>query len=278
MEIGIFSRTFVRPTLGEVLDAVVGHGLHAVQFNLACAGLAEMPDEVPPALITTIREAMAARGITMAALSGTYNMIHPDLAARAAGLRQLRVLAAACAGLGTSVITLCTGTRNTASMWRPHPDNSSPAAWLDLRQALDAAVAIADEYNVTLAFEPEVSNVLDSAPRSRRMLDEVGSPRLKVVMDGANIFHHGELPHMTRILTEAFDLLGGDIVLAHAKDLDRDGEAGHVAAGEGLLDYGLYLRLLHASGYDGPLVLHGLSEAQTPGCIRFLQDQLAQVG
>ncbi|MEZ4674784.1 MAG: TIM barrel protein [Caldilineaceae bacterium] len=103
----------------------------------------------------------------------------------------------------------------------------------------------------------------------------MGSSRLKVVIDGANIFHKGELPHMTRILTEAIDLLGNDIVLAHAKDLDHDGDAGHLAAGTGLLDFNLYLRLLRERGYDGAVILHGLTEAQAPGCVAFLRARLA---
>lgn len=277
MEIGIFSKTFARSSLGAVLDTVAGYGVHAVQFNMSCAGVEEMPDVIEPALIATIRQAMAARGITMSAISGTFNMIHPDLAERQAGLQRLRTLAAACAGLGTSVITLCTGTRNTESMWRSHPDNGTEDAWRDLVVSMHETAAIAEEYGVTMAFEPEVSNVIDSAPRARRLLDEIGSPYLKVVMDGANIFHKGELPHMTAILTEAFDLLGDDIALAHAKDLTEDGHAGNAAAGTGLLDYDLYVRLLQESGYTGALVLHGLSEAQTPWCVEFLRTRLAAV-
>lgn len=277
MEIGIFSKTFTRPTLGAVLDAVAEHGVYAVQFNMSCAGVGEMPAEIGPELTTTIRQAMAARGITMAAISGTFNMIHPNLAERQAGLRRLRTLASACHDLGTSVITLCTGTRDTESMWRAHPENGSEAAWRDLVVSMHEAAAIADAYGVIMAFEPEVSNVIDSAQRARRLLDEINSPRLKVVMDGANIFHKGELPHMTAILTEAFELLGNDIALAHAKDLTEDGHAGNAAAGTGLLDYGLYVRLLQEGGYTGALVLHGLREAQTPGCIEFLRTRLAAV-
>lgn len=275
MEIGIFSKTFARPTLGAVLDAVADHEVYAVQFNMSCAGAGEMPAVIDPALRATIRQELAARKITMAAISGTFNMIHPNVVERQDGLRRLRTLAAACHDLGTSVITLCTGTRDTTSMWRAHPDNGSDDAWRDLVVSMQEAAAIADEYNVTMAFEPEVSNVIDSAQRARRLLDEIGSPRLKVVMDGANIFHKGELPHMTAILTEAFDLLGNDIALAHAKDLTEDGHAGNAAAGTGLLDYELYVRLLRDSGYTGALVLHGLSEAQTPGCVAFLRDCLA---
>ena len=39
-----------------------------------------------------------------------------------------------------------------------------------------------------LAFEPEHNNVVNSARRARRLIDDLGSPALKVLMDGANIF------------------------------------------------------------------------------------------
>jgi sugar phosphate isomerase/epimerase len=139
------------------------------------------------------------------------------------------------------------------------------------------AAQIAEEYRITLAFEPEVANVVDSAPKARCLLDEIGSPYLKVVMDGANIFHAGELPRMQQILDEAFALLGEDIAIAHAKDLDRDGEAGHLAAGKGVLDYGHYLSLLNNLGFDVPLILHGLSERQVPECVAFLREKMQAI-
>jgi len=273
MKIGIFAKTFVRPTLAETLDAVAQHGIHDVQFNLACAGVPSMPDQIDPALTATIRGELAARDIRMAAVSGTFNIIHPDLEQRRAGMRRLRVLVAACHDLGTEVITLSTGTRDPENMWRRHPDNDTPDAWRNMIAALREAVQIAEEHTVTLAFEPEVANVVDSAAKGRRLLDEIGSPRLKVVMDGANVFHAGDLPRMREILEEAFALLGNDIVLAHAKDLSQDGEAGHEAAGTGLLDYDLYLSLLRRVGYRGPLILHALAEEQVDSCVAFLRQK-----
>ena len=275
MQIGIFTRVFRRPTLAETLDAVQAAGLGAVQFDLECAGLPGLPQQLDPEVTARISAAFRERGITMAAVSGTYNIIHADPQQRAAGLRGLRTLAGACEALGTRVITLSTGTRNRENMWRAHPDNGTPEAWEEAAAALREIAAIGAEHGVTMAFEPEVNNVVDSARRSRRMLDEVGSPFLKVVMDGANIFHAGELPSMAQVLDEAFALLGGDIALAHAKDLDHDGDAGHLPAGHGLLDYARYLRLLHASGYSGAVVLHGLEEEHVAGCVAFLERQFA---
>ena len=82
---------------------------------------------------------------------------------------------------------------------------------------------------------------------------------------------------MSEILDEAFAQVGQDIVLAHAKDLDQDGDAGHKAAGQGKLDYDRYLALLRTCGFKGPLLLHGLSEAQVPGCVAFLREKLDRV-
>jgi len=277
MQIGIMDGTIVRNSLSETLDAVVNYGIYCMQFGLGRVGLRELPEQLDTGLCDSIRKEFDARNITMAAISGIYNMIHPDKKQRADGLRRLRVLASACARLGTSVITLCTGTRNPDSMWRRHPDNDSPEAWNDLVASMRQAVQLAEEYRITLAFEPEVANVVDSAQKARRLLDEMGSPYLKVIMDGANIFHAGELPRMREILDEAFALLGEDIVIAHAKDLDRDGEAGHLAAGKGLLDYGHYLSLLNNLEFDVPLIVHGLSETQVPECVAFLREKMQAI-
>jgi sugar phosphate isomerase/epimerase len=273
MDIGILTNTFPHTSIADALGAVRAHGLRTVQLELASAGLASLPDAIPVETTTRIRDASRAAGVAIAAVSGTFNMCHPDAAQRRVGLRRLDTLAAACADLGTSIVTLCTGTRNRDSMWRPHPDNGGQAAWRDLASTMGDAARIGEARGVTMAFEPEVNNVVDSAHRARRLLDEIDSPKLKVVIDPANLFHAGELPRMGDILDEAFELLGHDIALAHAKDLDHDGDAGHLPAGHGLLDYRRYLELLGRSGFDGALILHGLREADIDGCVTFLRQQ-----
>jgi sugar phosphate isomerase/epimerase len=277
VQIGVLLGTFARGTLEERLEAMKSCGLDYVQVSFDCAGLDAMPDEIPPELAQRIRKATVTRAITIASVQGTFNMSHPDAEKRRAGLRQLRVIAEACPPLGTSVIHLCTGTRDRDNLWRRHPDNDSPDAWRDMTECLRAAADIGRQTGVVMAFEPEVNNVVDSARKARRLLDDIGSPHLKVTIDPANVFHAGELPRMKEILDETFSLLGKDIVLAHAKDLDHDGDAGHKAAGQGKLDYDRYLALLRDCGFRGPLLLHGLSEAQVPGCVAFLRDTMARL-
>ncbi len=276
--IGILVATTYRTgSLEERLDAVKADGLAHVQLGLACLGLPDVVEALPAGLPERFGRAAAERGLTIVSVQGTFNMGHPDAEHRRAGLRGLRLLAESCEAMGTSVIHICTGTRNTESMWRRHPENGTPEAWRDMAACVREAAAIARDARVVLSFEPEVNNIVDSARKARRLLDETGSAHLKVTMDPANLFHAGQLPRMKEVLEEAFALVGRDLAQAHAKDLDRDGDAGHKAAGEGLLDYDLYLRLLRKYEFKGPLLLHGLSRAQVAGCVGFLRAKMARI-
>ena len=277
MEIGIFARTFEEPSLAAVLDRVAAHGIRYIQLNTSCMGLSDMPDGLDAAACAQARREIDARNIEVVSLSATYNMIHPDPAARAQGMRRLGILASRAAELGTNLLTLCTGTRNPTNMWQHHPQNNSPEAWSDLLDAMGQALTTAEEHDLHLGIEPEVANVVNSPQKARQLLDTMRSDRLTIVMDGANVFPKGTIQRQRQILDEAFDLLGDRIALAHAKDLSRDGEAGHEAAGTGLLDYDHYLHLLHQSGYRGAVVLHSLTPAQVPGCVRFLQQKLQDI-
>jgi len=277
---GLFAKTFARPSPEGVFDALAGYGLRETQFNMSVAGLSPLPEEIAPDLADRVRVAAAERRISLAAVSGTFNMIHPDKKVRRDGLHRLGVLMGACERLGTTTVTLCTGTRDHEDMWRRHPDNARPEAWRDLLATMQEALQTAEEHGVTLAFEPEVGNVVDSAGKGRRLLDEMRSPRLKVVIDAANLFDARDptrrLSRSEEILAEAFELLGGDLYLAHAKDVNDSGEV--VAVGKGDLDFDLYLKHLKEAGYRGPLVMHGLAEEEVESSLAFLRDKLAKSG
>ena len=272
MQIGILARTFSRPTLGGLLAAIAQSGAEGVQFNFSCVGLPTLPEQISSTLTDQIRHEFVEHKLSLAAISGTFNLIHPDVRVRQDGLRRCKELVRACARMGAPVITLCTGTRDPENMWRRHPDNDSPAAWSDLLAGLGEMLALAEPSHVTLGVEPEPGNVMASARKARRLLDELKSPRLKIVMDAANLIQAEDLPRKRETLEEAFDLLGGDI--AHAKDVQVDGELRHLAAGKGLLDYDHYLSLLKACGFAGPLILHELQESEAAGCVEFLRGKL----
>lgn len=272
MRLGIFSKTFD----GNVLQAVAAAGFSAAQYNMACSGLAAMPEHITPEEAQAVAQAARDSGIEITAVSGTYNMVHPDLRVREAGHVRLEVLAQACAGMGTQLITLCTGTRDPDDQWREHPDNTTPAAWRDLLQSMETAIAIADKYQVYLGIEPELANVVNSAARARQLIDELGSPRLRIVLDPANLFEVATLGEQRHTVAQAIDLLADRIAMGHAKDRYADGR--FATAGQGVLDYPHYLSQLKAVGFDGPLVTHGLAAAEAAGVAGFLRGHCDALG
>jgi sugar phosphate isomerase/epimerase len=272
MRLGIFAKTFEGCEPSGVLAAARAAGYVAVQYNMACSGLASMPEETAPETADAVRAAAREQQVEIASLSATYNMAHPDEAVRRRGLVSLRVLAEAARRMAAPLLTLCTGSRDAVDQWRFHPDNSSAESWAVLCESMSAALGIADEFGVDLGIEPELANVVSSARLARRLIDEMRSPRLRVVLDAANLFEVETLERQREIVSAGVDLLAGDISLAHAKDRLADGR--FATAGTGVLDYPHYFGCLKKAGFAGVLVTHGLTAEEAPGVARFLGSQL----
>jgi sugar phosphate isomerase/epimerase len=126
-------------------------------------------------------------------------------------------------------------------------------------------VAVADQFHVPMTPKG------DRRRKARPGREPMGvDPNI----DPANLFRGGDLDRQCDTLREV-ELLGDDLVLAHAKDVRTDGT--FVAAGRGEFDYPLYLTLLGHTAGNVPLILHGLAEDEVPGSVVFLRAALAHI-
>lgn len=273
MQIGIFAKTFPGSDPLTVLSAAKHAAYACVQYNFACSRLPSMPSSVPEAAIAAISAARQATGVEIAALSATYNMIHPDVAVRRKGMASLAVAITTAARLAIPLVTLCTGTRDPDDQWRHHPDNSGSAAWRDLVDEMSRAAALAEAHGVLLGIEPEQANVVRDAADAMRLMKDVPSSALRVVLDPANLFERAAADEARGIVASAVDLLADRISMAHAKDRAADGT--FTTAGKGVVDFTDFVGRLRAAGFDGPLVTHGLTESEAPEVSRFLTGLIA---
>ena len=272
MQLGIFAKTFEGKSAAEVLPQVKAAGFATAQYNMACSGLPSLPDEIEDGVVAKIGVAARESSVSLCALSSTYNMIHPDPLVREKGHGALRALTKAASQLAIPLLTLCTGTRDPHDQWRWHPGNDGQDAWRDLLRSMERTIAIADEFGVDLGIEPELANVVSSAAKAKQLIGDMKSPRLRIVLDPANLFEIATQGEQRRTVSYAIDLLAGHIAMAHAKDRAADGA--FVAAGKGVLDYPHFLGQLRKSGFTGPLVSHGLTAAEAPAVAAFLRYQL----
>lgn len=276
MELGIISAQIKRPNPQELFHAIKEYGFSLTQINLSSFGKPTMPEQADADLLASIISAASETGVRIAAMSGTFNMIHPDQRVREEGIRKMETVLQICNRLHCQLVTLCTGTRSL-DMWTFHPENNTKEAWHDMTSVLEKLLALAEKYKVCLGIEPEITNVVSSAEKARQILDEMQSPWLKIVMDGANLFHEGEAHKLNanRIIRRAFDLLGADIGLAHGKDILEGDGIRFTSAGRGIVDFDLFIALLREYGYKGGIILHGIQdESELPYSVEFLTKKL----
>ena len=243
-------------------------GFSCVQFAFSSVaeaefvptGQLELPERISPDVLRAVGAASERYGLPVEVINATFNMAHPDPAVREEGLRRLDVAAEAAQILGCPVLSLCSGTRNAAHLWTPHPDNGTETAWDAMFGTMLRAAEIAERRGVTLAVESEASNVIDSPAKARRLMDGVGSARIKMILDPANLFHAGEAhpENARRTLDEAFALFGPDIVAAHGKDILEGDGISFCGTGRGIVDFPYMAEKLRASGYAGDMFLHGI--------------------
>lgn len=274
MEIGIFSKTYEASTLEEVFRRMTAQGICHTQFNLSCAGMESLPEYISDEELEEIWELAEKYKISLDALSGTFNMIAADAAEREDGCRRFHEACRAASYLNIPIVTLCTGSRHPRDKWSWHPDNDTPKAWEDLLRTTEIILKDAEQYHLTFGIEIEASNIIHSPERARKYMDSFQGEHLKIIMDGANLFQPEKVRDMKQVLNHAFQVIGRDIVLAHGKDLFLKEGISFGAAGEGLLDFREYFRLLKEYGYTGAVIMHGLTEEQAPRSKKYLEEMM----
>ena len=259
MKLGICTSDYPVQSLDSLCDSIEQVGFSQVQFSFETIGEEELPAIIKLDQIKQINRAFEARDLEMTAINGTFNAIDPDLNRREEGIKRFAVMAEACDSLNCKILTICTGTRNPQGMWQDHPDNASEQAWRDMIKTVYALAEIAEKHQIFLGVETEASNVVSTPKLARRLLDEINSPRLKIIMDCANLFHKGKaVPDNVRpTISSAFDYLGHDIILAHGKDIYASEGIDFATPGKGILDYPYFLKLLEQYNYQGGMILHG---------------------
>ncbi len=288
MEIGVCTTDFERMPADELFEKVHAMGFSCVQLAFATVseclfvpdGACEIPFSLPDGAAERITSAAARHAVRVACVNGTFNMAHPDPAVRQDCIVKFRGFAKAVKSIGCGTVSLCTGTRNAEYLWRAHPDNLSDAAWADMAEVCRALIQVAEAEDLTLLVEQEASNVVCTPERARKLMDDMGSDRLKMIMDPANLFHAGEAkPENARgIIGHAFDVFGADVRLAHGKDILAGPGLDFCGAGEGIVDFGYLLERLKGAGYAGDMVLHGIkSEQKMPQARAFMQDKMMWV-
>jgi len=110
----------------------------------------------------------------------------------------------------------------------------------------------AEKYNVGVALECCVLDVVPSAKRAAGLKKQIGSDRFKFLLDPANFIANSSEIDM-------FDYLAGDIAYFHGKDRKLNDAYGRLL-GDGDIDWPLFLRLYHERCEGIPFILEYVNQ------------------
>jgi len=271
VKIGVLTSEFTKsgPMPAEALFAKIkrfGFGAAQLSFSsvsemeYASNGQYEIPGEISDCAICVIAGASKRHDVPITVCSGTFNMAHPDALVRGEGIKRFELLAKSAKQLGCGMVSLCSGTRCESHLWTFHKDNDTKEAWEAMIGTMKKAAKIAESHGIVAAVETEMANIVNSPEKARKMMDETNSPNIKMIMDCANLFPAGKAKkeNVHGIMRHAFELFGGEAVIAHGKDIAESEGIKFCPTGEGIVDFGLFFELLGQYGYKGDMLLHGI--------------------
>ncbi len=162
-----------------------------------------------------------------------------------------------------------TGSLSPTGSYSPSRRNLEPESRARLVETLGQIAARAEAEAVTVVIETHALTIMGSPEINRQVVEEVGSDRIRIVMDFVNHFQSlHQVYHSTERLNHIFEVMGPICPVGHCKDIRvRDGLVLHIdeeVPGEGELDLETALRRWHQLYPDGYMLLEHLPAENYP--------------
>jgi sugar phosphate isomerase/epimerase len=253
--IGMATTDFRTHTNAQLAQELAAEGVRVVQLFLtqtdsnywrynSRSDLAGLTADRCKAIADTYRSA----GLSIHSLGVYTNLIHPDPAERKANLAYFEAMMQVGAHMNVRAFVTEAGHYYAPNQpASPVEHHFQEEVWKMMVGVGRDLARMAERYEATVLFEPFFRHFLASAKRTRVYLEEVGSPRLRALLDPANLLEINDLGEM-------FDQLGPWIDCLHAKDRKLHVDRG-VPAGQGDLDYRRFVTLAAQRTPNAPLVL-----------------------
>lgn len=238
--------------------------------------------------IREITDALRTHDVTVFEVGGYRNLLHTDEAVRKENLAYIARCIEAADRIGCPLVGTISGSRNPeGNRWgdnyAPHPDNWTIETW---RMLVDGIHQILDDtagMRAVIGMEAQVTTNIDGPLAHKRLMEDVGDPRLKVNLDPTNMVSFETYFHTTALINECFDMLGEDIMGCHAKDSyilphEQTVHVQEVCPGRGVLDYETYLVRLSRMEHPRSLLPEHIPNDQYAEAKEFIERTAARLG
>lgn len=254
LRLGLATNGFNQLTNEEMAQLAAGAGLQCVQlfFTQKDSNYWRYNQPVDVSAVTEaewhrIAGAYRSRGLEIQALGVYANLIEPSEEGREKNYQYFAEMMRIARTMGVHMLLTECGAVIVPGKGRDLSASLDESAWPRLVEMTRRLIPLAEEHDVVIAVESYFQDLLGSAMAVRYFLEEINHPRVRALLDPANLLPHNSLEEM-------FQALGPYIAALHAKDRKLHVTQG-VAAGKGDLDYRKYLDLARQHCPQLPLVL-----------------------
>ncbi|MFC1650187.1 sugar phosphate isomerase/epimerase family protein [Candidatus Latescibacterota bacterium] len=264
-------------SMGEVIKRIRDAGY------TACEAPGNSMNNLSDSQIRELQAALKEYDVEFYTIHVWTNLTHPDPETKERNIQSYITNIEAAERVGVKNIVMHTGGADPKNQDRPHPKNWSRELWEEAVANTKRIIAATPGSKINLGFEA-VNSHNNNTPQSHvRLKEDVGSDRVKVTLDPANMFHPGVYFRSTELLNTCFELLGEDIVCAHAKDISWTsmvpGLAEGSILGEGIMDYEVYLAHLSRMKYPRCLLIEHLrGDEAYEQSHEFVKETAAKIG
>ena len=231
---------------------------------------AEVPS-VPQDACTRCVEMLESAKLDLVQFGITYEecLFHPDVSVREAAIASVQRGMATAVSLGALHYLFRAGSLNPDGAWTSHRDNYLPESMERLIETLKPIAEHAEQQELTLVMETHAVSIMDSPETCREVVEQVGSERLRIVMDFVNHFQTlRQVYDSEDRLNHIFDVMGPVAPMAHIKDISvQNGLVLHLneeVPGEGELVLGVALKRFDALYPDGYGLIEHLPTEKIP--------------
>lgn len=215
-------------------------------------------------------------------VGGYTNLIAPDSAELRKNLAALAHCMEVAESVNCAMVGTVAGSRGT-TLIDVHPENWTQKTWNLLVSSVKQVLKDTSGMKCVLGMEAQVTSPIDGPVAHKRLMEDVGSDRLKVNLDPVNMISLKTYYHTTELIEQCFDLLGEDIYGCHAKDtyIWPDKQTVHVqevCPGKGVLDYETYLACISRLGWPRALEPEHIPDGEYPEAKAHIEKIAAKVG
>lgn len=241
-------------------------GVHRLGFQCGHLALAKVIDEYPttdealtPGFAMYLKNLFARNQVDIAVLGCYLNLANPNRQQLEKTVHRYMAHIRFASLLGCGVVGTETGAPNETYTYVPecHGEEALQTFITNLRPV----VRYAQQMGVILAIEPVWKHIVCNPARARRVLDEIASPNLQIILDPVNLLDISNYKEQIAIVEEAVELLGPDVAMVHLKDyVVEDGKLKSVGCGFGQMDYTAVLKFMK----ERKPFIHATLEDTTP--------------